>query len=453
MGLLVWLPLPVGSNRPIWIAIALTWVLVILMGCVVAWMTGRHNAPMAFFAATGAWWLLGLFLIWQLIQLFLFFPTGWHLAPGFVLTAFEQAGSETARLNTDWASGLSALWQSLLVMGVFLATVLLVYSHNRVRRLLWTIVWVGLVLSVVTGVYVMEKLDQPFLGLSLTQYGWASGSFINRNHFANYLVLTLCSGIGLLITMQSSHRSDHWKQRLRDWIQTLLGPKARLRVFLALVVITLVLTRSRMGNMSFFLSLLISGSLALYLIRGRQRSLMLLIGSLVAIDILIIGSWFGVEQVVERIQQTVTVKEQSVQIHAQDRLGAFRETMAVIRQVPLTGTGGGSYYSLFPHIRTPDQKFLDHAHNDYVEFTVEYGIPASLLLAAFVLLTLWKSVGQLLRRRDAVALGASFATLMAIVAMGLHATVDFNLHIPANAATFMVLLALPWVVSVRRRNI
>ena len=39
---------------------------------------------------------------------------------------------------------------------------------------------------------------------------------------------------------------------------------------------------------------------------------------------------------------------------------------------------------------------------------------------------------------------------MSLVTMGMHAMVDFNLHIPANAAVFMVLVALPW--TLRRRN-
>lgn len=448
MGLLVWLPLPIGSNRPIWIAVALCWLLIIMAGCLLAWMTGRYRAPQAFFAARSAWWLLGIFLVWQVLQALLFFPASWGLAPDLVNNAYTQAGAGTARLNSDQGAAISSLWQTLLVIGVFVATLLLADSRSRIRHLLWTLVWTGLVLSVITGVYVMERLEQPFLGLYLSQYGWASGSFINRNHFANYLVLTLCAGIGLLITMQSGHQSDGWRQRLRDWIETILGPKARLRVFLALIVITLVLTRSRMGNMSFFLSLLICGSLALLLIRGRHRSLMLLIGSLVAIDIFIIGSWFGVEQIVERIQQTVTVEETGgIQVHAQDRLDATRETAGAIRQLPLTGSGGGSYYSLFPQMRKSDQKFLDHAHNDYVEFTVEYGIPATLLLAAFIFLNLRLAIRQLAKRRDPLALGACFCTLMAAVAMGLHASVDFSLHIPANAATFMVLMALPWAVQ------
>ncbi len=41
----------------------------------------------------------------------------------------------------------------------------------------------------------------------------------------------------------------------------------------------------------------------------------------------------------------------------------------------------------------------------------------------------------------------AFTVSMAIIALLIHSIVDFNLQIPANAATFMVLLALGWTVS------
>jgi hypothetical protein len=39
----------------------------------------------------------------------------------------------------------------------------------------------------------------------------------------------------------------------------------------------------------------------------------------------------------------------------------------------------------------------------------------------------------------------AFAATMAIVALLIHSAVDFNLQIPANAALFVVMLALGWV--------
>jgi hypothetical protein len=40
---------------------------------------------------------------------------------------------------------------------------------------------------------------------------------------------------------------------------------------------------------------------------------------------------------------------------------------------------------------------------------------------------------------------------MSIIAMLIHATVDFNLQMPANALTFMVILAFTWI-SVFKEN-
>jgi glucose dehydrogenase len=49
------------------------------------------------------------------------------------------------------------------------------------------------------------------------------------------------------------------------------------------------------------------------------------------------------------------------------------------------------------------------------------------------------------QRRSRLLHGAAFAVLMTIVWALLHAAVDFNLQIPANALTVVVLLALAWV--------
>jgi hypothetical protein len=47
----------------------------------------------------------------------------------------------------------------------------------------------------------------------------------------------------------------------------------------------------------------------------------------------------------------------------------------------------------------------------------------------------------------------AFASVMGIIALLIHSTVDFNLQIPANAATFMVILALAWIaLSLERKE-
>ena len=59
--------------------------------------------------------------------------------------------------------------------------------------------------------------------------------------------------------------------------------------------------------------------------------------------------------------------------------------------------------------------------------------------------SLWTAIRAQLTRRDPLLQGMGFAATMAIVALLIHSASDFNLQIPANAAMFVVMLALGWV--------
>ena len=263
---------------------------------------------------------------------------------------------------------------------------------------------------------------------------------MNRNHYAAYLVLCLSIGIGLLIaSMGQGAGADTWRQRLRHIGTLILSAKAPLRIFLAIMVIALVLTHSRMGNTAFFASMLIAATLALFLFKDMPRPVVFLITSLIVIDIFIIGSWVGLEKVRERIAETTLAGE------VRDEFGIH--SLQMWQDYPLFGAGAGSYYSVFPRYRQGDvdDLLLEHAHNDYLEFLSEYGILGMLLPAGVVILALGNAILAQRKRRNQLARGIGFATLMAITAMLIHASVEFNLQIPAYAATVMVILAMTWL--------
>jgi len=84
----------------------------------------------------------------------------------------------------------------------------------------------------------------------------------------------------------------------------------------------------------------------------------------------------------------------------------------------------------------------DHAHNEYLQFFIEFGAIGFLSLFFIVGMCLTSSLKALKRRRHNMARGAAFASFMAIIGMALHASVDFPLQAPANAATFICLLTI-----------
>ena len=89
--------------------------------------------------------------------------------------------------------------------------------------------------------------------------------------------------------------------------------------------------------------------------------------------------------------------------------------------------------------------YYNHAHNDYLEFATETGLVGLALLGLAVISSLLVAVIAQYRRRDPLMRGLSFAAIMGICAIMIHSTVDFNLQIPANAITFMLLLAMGWI--------
>lgn len=119
----------------------------------------------------------------------------------------------------------------------------------------------------------------------------------------------------------------------------------------------------------------------------------------------------------------------------------------LVRDFPLFGTGGGSFYSSYLRYRTAREGFFDHAHNDYVEIAADYGLIGLGLLGSFVALTLARGLTILRRRRSSLPRGMAFGGLMAMVAFLFHSSVDFNLQNPANALMIVMAMAMVWIAD------
>ena len=265
-----------------------------------------------------------------------------------------------------------------------------------------------------------------------------------------YWCMCLSIGIGLMLARLDDAPVVHtnWRSRVVQASAFILSPKMRLRLLLVVMVIALVLTRSRMGNAAFFAAMLIVGSIAIVLARKTAPKTIALIASLVIIDVLVVGTWIGLEKVVERIQDTeITVAAGGKSESVEARTEAARMALPIVGDFPLVGTGGGSFYNLFLSYKTSQfsSLYFDHTHNDFVEIASDYGLLGLGLLGALVALTLWTVLAVLARRRSRLPRGMAFGVAMSIVALLIHSAVDFNLQIPANALTIVVILAIGWV--------
>lgn len=434
--ILVWIPIPLGSNRPWAWSIMQVMIFSLFLACV--WMRRnerwlgikQYKVPIVI-------WLSYLAVIFMQLL-----PLPADLVGFLSPNALElQLITENTifYLSTDYGQSQIAFLKSVSYFCLFMSTLFLVNNVKTLRTILMTM----LIAATIQALYgVLEVLFGAKFSLvfSIPVKDAVTGSFVYKNHFANYIMLGLSAGIGIMVASLQETKTSGAKDFIRSMAQTMLGNKALIRICLAIMVIALVMSKSRMGNVAFFASMTLCGLIALGLIKNRNKGLTILIVSMFIIDTLILSAWFGLEQVQERLSQTSLAQESRDEV--------IINALPILQDFPLFGSGGGSFYSIFPQYKIAElHSFYDHAHNDYLQMAIEFGIPAASLMSVLVLLSFYKALYAMRHRKMSIMKGAAFASSMAIVGMLIHMTVDFPLQAPANAAYFVVFLAFAWIIN------
>ncbi|ANM29271.1 hypothetical protein ABI59_06225 [Acidobacteria bacterium Mor1] len=253
----------------------------------------------------------------------------------------------------------------------------------------------------------------------------ATGTYINRNHFAGFVAAGCCCGAALALGLMRRRNPDAQHPLVR-----LLGADGS-RVFMlwmltALALAGLLLSSSRMGIAVGIgmLSITVLGSMR----GGAQRRLLALAVLLLFAAIPL--AQVGLEALFERYGQ-------SFDSFAEGRSTVWFDTGRLATAFPLTGAGFGTFATVYPSFRSASVRlFYEHAHNDYLQFAAEGGLIGVLLIG----LVLWVLVGHLRAALTGVKGTTGFGLAAALVTLLLHTAVDFHFHMPANGA-FIAILA------------
>jgi len=113
-----------------------------------------------------------------------------------------------------------------------------------------------------------------------------------------------------------------------------------------------------------------------------------------------------------------------------------QDTIDMISDHPLTGSGPGTFDHIYPAYRSPGIYILANAaHNDYLQLASEFGLPFLILFLLFIVAIL-KDAGRAIYKgppADRPFVTAAFLSFIGFCAFML---VDFNLRIPANGILF-----------------
>lgn len=416
LAVLVWAPLPLASNRD--------WSTRLLAGLLLS----------------GLLWAL-LLLVLRHLQVTPALRKAWPALLSLLAVQAWVAMQLLLDISVAPASTRQALLLGLALTAAFFLVLVLVDSRKRILSIAGVMIACGVFQAFFASVAMLSNLEQiPFLDKTFERRS-ANGTFINHNHLAGFLEMNLAIGIGLLLSQLHRHPARNWREFLQRTIDVVLSNKFRLRLYLVIMVVALVLTRSRMGNTAFFTSLLLCGAVGMALQQRITRNSVIFFVSLLLIDLYIVGSWFGVTEVVERLQQTSLATEKRDEV--------ARDTIVMWRDHFWVGTGADTFFQAYVHggYMKPDSLYYRHPENDYLEFGSGFGFIGFALLGTAVLTSLWQAVLAQRRRGSRVRQGLGFASMMGITSILIHSFTDFNLHIPANSLWFVVLLAFAWVAG------
>ncbi len=331
-------------------------------------------------------------------------------------------------------------------LGLFLLGMTRAYQEGDRRRIIHGILAVGTVVAFVGIAQKGGGLGSEIYGLWPRHYSSDSlGPFTNSNHFAGWMLMAIPLVLGYLCARvsQSIGPSDrNWRARL----QWLSSRDASQIVFVAvgilLMALSLVMTRSRAGITCFALALAVFGGIVARTERRRLRRT-LVVASLLSIFALS-TTWAGGPAIAKFIETPAL----------DGRAYIWLDTLRVIRQFPLVGTGLNTYSTVATFQQIPGISFVFvHAHNDYLQFVAEGG----LLLGAAAAILLLLFVKEVMRRFRECVVGSTdywirVGAVTGLISIGLQEFVDCSLQIPGNAALFVVLCSLAVHTAPRLRT-
>lgn len=333
----------------------------------------------------------------------------------------------------------------------------LVLQYVRTKREIETFVLVLLFSAVFQSIYGLTE----YLGGTERIFGYnkewglgsATGTYINRNHFAGLLEMIFPLSLGYLLVKAdffSIKKELSFKEKILWFGQERLQRSIIFGIISVVIGIGIFFSRSRSGITIFFITIFLMililsamrvSSTEIPARKQRLNRILKVVFIVTLFSVIMIGA----KPILERF----TPEKMSYS----GRLKYVKSTVEIIKSYPLFGTGKGTFVYIYPMFdRERTSGLVEHAHNDYVEILAENGLISggSLIILAF---SFFGYVGiQWGRRRDYFVKGIGLGFLLGMAAILMHSVSDFNMHIPANVVYFMAINALALNTVRMKRN-
>ncbi len=355
--------------------------------------------------------------------------------------AHAELRNSLAAASPGWSSASvnpsKTMFHLLRFLGC-IATLLLVRNLTwHFRRESWIVaIPLVLVASLEGLLAVIQTALQPSrLGVS--------GTYVNHNHLAGLLELSLPFSLAVVAVLLGKIRSGGPPG---GWMT---AKAAASITAVALILAGLLCSFSRAGFVAALISVAVIAALALKA-RGTNRARFA--GALAAMLLLAAASFLLLpDGFIVRYAGVASTDG----LLREGRVSLWSETLGLVRAYPVLGCGFGAYQSAFYRFkRSWPQVTDDYAHNDYLQLLAELG-PIGLLAGLWLVAGILAKAISVRRKLPDHSLPVALASVGSLVAIGIHSGADFNLYIPANSMQFAWILgmasALPLLSAGRKR--
>ena len=357
-----------------------------------------------------------------LLQLLPLPPSIWMLLPGRgrIADGFRLAGAAPPWLPISLLPDgtIAALLSLLPPSAMFLATTA---ASPLGRRSAVYVLVCATAASILIGI--LQQIHAINYFYAFTSFGGAVGFFANRNHLATLCLMTMPFAAALAISGVGAGLDRRIGRRL-------IAGSA-----IALMTVGVLAVESMAGWI--FLAPSLIGCLLVYE-RGERGALRRRTAWIAAAAVAL-----GLVAAVAASLSIGDLSQQASGIRPRERRESMRLSLDAARDFLPVGSGAGSFVSLYPSYENPanaSTTYVNHAHSDYIELLLEGGLPAVLLLGAFLLW--WVRRFRPAWRPGSEAGSFARAGFLAIAVPLAHSLVDYPLRTAAIAAVAAMALAM-----------
>lgn len=324
----------------------------------------------------------------------------------------------------------------LFVFWVFFAAALtFIDSRSRIRKLVVALIIFG---SVMAFFAILQFLSDPTTIYGITPAAQARpfGTYINRHHFASFLVMIFALALAPLVGG---------------------GTKRDKLVFFAIGVVLIGIGVIFAGSRGAFLSLvavlsflavsflLINRNDAGKTTRKKRKPLIgnpaLIVGSMVGLMLVLIfvAVWAGGEQEFLR----GAAMQEAGEDFSTGRLHYWAVALKIFAANPIIGSGLESFGVAFTRYDTWSGIYrVEHAHNDYLQMLSDGGIVGLTFVLVFIYFLFRSTIGTIRGTNDRFRRSAAVGALAGCFGVMVHSFVDFPLRTNANMFFFLLLAVL-----------